>query len=72
LVSAGINDVKVDDIIKLDHVEGPIDNVKSWNDGTCSIAEVRERSDNLESPMHFLLYKLLQKCPDARIVVTSV
>jgi hypothetical protein len=75
LVSGGINDVKVDNIIKLDHLENPTDiwnDVKSWwGKGTYSIKDIRELADNLEGPMHILLNKLSKECPKAKIVVTS-
>jgi hypothetical protein len=75
LVSGGINDVGVDNIIKLDHLENPTDlwnNVKSWwGKGTYSIEDIRDRSRNLEDPMHDLLTGLLNECPNAKIVVTG-
>jgi len=74
LVSAGINDVGVGDIIKLDHVEGPFDNLKNRKvnyDATCSIDDIRDRSASIKEPMRALLNKLLKSCPNAKIVVTS-
>ena len=72
LLSAGINDVGVADIIKLGDVEGFWNNLYSiLGGGTCSIAEINKRSANLREPMSLLLQKLLEKCPNAKIVVTG-
>ncbi len=72
LLSAGINDVGVADIINLGDVEGFWNNFYSiLGGGTCSIAEINKRSANLREPMSLLLQKLLEKCPNAKIVVTG-
>ena len=96
LVSGGINDISVDNILRLEQLtsfrgtivdKGWIDpnnavysgltNLftgtpeQKYDDPTYPISKVQERSSGIRTPMHLLLNKLLNKCPNARIVVTS-
>jgi hypothetical protein len=96
LVSGGINDIGVDNILRLEQLTSvrgttedkvlidPINAVSSGltdlftgtpkqaiDDPTYPISKVQEQSSGIRAPMHLLLIKLLNKCPNARIVVTS-
>jgi len=74
LISGGINDIGVDNIIKLDHLEGSIDKLKNWGvggEGTYSIADIRYSAGLIQLPMHILINKIIGECPNARIIVTG-
>jgi len=86
LVSGGINDVTVDNIIKLDHLVEPSESTlyymtsnlgrEAWDSGvgwlsTCSEADLRQKTKEIKPLMRDLLNKLITKCPNAVIVVTG-
>jgi WD40 repeat protein len=85
LVSGGINDVTVNNIIKLDHLVEPSESTLyywtpvgrgAWDSGmsrlsTFSEADLRQKTKEIKPLMRDLLNKLITKCPNAAIVVTG-
>jgi len=86
LVSGGINDVTVNNIIKLDHLVEPSESTlyymtpdlgrEAWDSGmsrlsTFSEADLRQKTKEIKPLMRDLLNKLITKCPNAAIVVTG-
>ena len=86
LVSGGINDVTVDEIIKLDHLVEPSESTlyyltpdlgrNAWDSAvsgksTCSEADLRQKTGEIKPLMQDLLNKLITNCPKATIVVTG-
>jgi lysophospholipase L1-like esterase len=77
LVSGGINDIGVNNIINLDHLTSitgsPMGVLAEWSGKypTTSIDVIRDSSSRIRIAMRNLLNKLLEKCPNAKIVVTD-
>ncbi len=69
LVSGGANDVNLDTLFMLNDKE-------FWGFGdlvgySSDVEGIRKRSEDIRPAMYNLLFKLLSKCPNARIVVTG-
>jgi len=74
LVSGGANDVNLDKLLMLDYGSAKneigVGCLKLFTIGS-TVDDIRKRSEDIKTPMSRLLTKLLDECPNSKIIVTG-